>query len=92
MSSFKSREIRSALLRKGFSAHHTDHERFRFQADGLNVPIKPFLSHGGMEYGDRLLGLLARQMKLSKAELMRFIDCRMDGAEYLEILQRKGVL
>lgn len=91
MSSFKSREIRSALPRKGFSAHHTDHERFRFQADGLNVPIKPFLSHGAMDYGDSLLGPLA-QMKLSKAELGRFRDCRMDGDEYLEILRRKGVL
>ena len=54
--------------------------------------IRTFLSHGIADYGDDLLAKVARQLKLTKAELLDLIDCRMSGEDYVALLRERGEL
>ncbi|MEZ5338105.1 MAG: hypothetical protein R3F46_07535 [bacterium] len=87
-----SHDIERALLRKGFRARDTHHRQFMLFDKDQPLPVFTYLSHGRKEYGDRLLANIARQLHLNKAELLKFIDCRMSGEDYLEVLQGKGVI
>jgi len=54
--------------------------------------VKTFISHGSKDYGDELLSKLADQLKLSKKELLNFIDGEMTQEEYEDILRVKGII
>ena len=85
-----SRDIERALLRKGFRARDSHHRQFMLFENDAPLPVFTYLSHDGKEYGDNLLALVARQMHLSKRELLEFIDCRMSGSSYVAKLREKG--
>ncbi|MCB1185874.1 type II toxin-antitoxin system HicA family toxin [bacterium] len=87
-----SKDIERALLRKGFRARDSHHRQFILYRGNSPLPVFTYLSHGKKEYGDSLLASIARQLHLDKAELLKFIDCRMSGEDYLEVLQGKGVI
>ena len=87
-----SRDIERALLRKGFRARDSHHRQFMLHDGDAPLPVFTYLSHGRKEYGDNLLSHVARQLHLSKLELLEFIDCRMSGEDYLAILKGKGVV
>jgi len=59
---------------------------------GEKTLVRAFISHGTKDYGDALLLKLTKQLKLTKKELLRFIDGEMTQAEYEEILKAKGIL
>ena len=58
----------------------------------MTVRHNLFISHGANDYGDKLLSALADQLKLSKKELLRFIDGKMTQEEYEKILKIKGII
>ena len=91
----KIRDIRQALLSKGFRLREGgSHERYFLQdRDGKVTSIFTLLSRGSRprEYDDRLLGRMARQLKLSKGHLLKLIDCPLQHAEYPELLQRQDL-
>ena len=92
MATFPVKQLRSALLAKGFEQDKTHHAMFWLVAGGKKRPIRTRLSHGVREYGDALLGLVARQMRLRRPELDDFIRCPMDGAGYFKLLIERGEL
>ena len=51
------------------------------------------LSHGSgyKTIDDSLLGKIAKQLKLKKADLLELVDCSMDGARYIQTLVAQGV-
>jgi hypothetical protein len=51
---------------------------------GIKSPVKTHISHGSKDYGDDLLSKMADQLKLTKKELLRFIDGEMSQQEYEE--------
>jgi len=59
---------------------------------GEKTTVRTFVSHGTKDYGDALLLKLTKQLKLTKKELLRFIDGEMTQEEYEEILKVKGIL
>lgn len=59
---------------------------------GEKTLVRTFVSHGTKDYGDALLLKLTKQLKLTKKELLRFIDGEMTQEEYEEILKAKGIL
>ncbi len=86
------RQIRKALLRKGFVEEQSHHIQFHFPHDGYVTDICTFLSHGSKDYGDALLAAMSRQLHLSKPELLQFIDCTMSGDDYLGLMRERGHL
>lgn len=69
----KTRDIRRALLNKGFRfVEGGSHEKYYLQdGDGKVTAIFTLLSRGSKprEYDDRLLGRMARQLKLPREHL-----------------------
>ena len=89
-------KIRESLLKKGFREKHAkkgaDHVYLHLFAGENPTAIYTKLSHGAKiaEYGDSLLGLMSRQLKLSKPQLLDLIDCPMDREQYLKTLVGTG--
>ena len=92
MSTYPARKIRRALLAKGFQQTQTHHEMYWLVVSGLKTPIHTYLSHGNMEYGPALTGLIARELRLRRSELDAFVRCPLDGAKYVELLRQRGAI
>ena len=86
MSTYRTREIKQALLSKGFQQRNTSHEFYRLYVDNKKTSVQTSLSFGSKEYGDNLLGLVARQVRLKKGELEEFIECPLTGEDYVQLL------
>jgi hypothetical protein len=56
----------------------------------LKTSVRTRISNGQPTYEDGLLGLVARQMKLARAHLDRFIACPLQADEYRQILLKGG--
>lgn len=81
----KGRDIDTALCKKGFR-REIDGDHFCYFLTGSKVKTK--MSHGMMGHtiGAQLLGLMARQLHLTKALFLDLIDCTLDEAGYRDIL------
>jgi hypothetical protein len=91
MSAIKTRDIRKVLTNKGFQiVDCRHHEMLWFFACGKKTSIRTRLSHGSDEYGDGLLGLMAKQLKLARYDLDRLIECSLTEAAYSEHLVNNG--
>jgi hypothetical protein len=86
------REIRKSLLRKGFVEEKTHHVCFGLCAAGRMTKVSTFYSHGAQECDDYILGKMAKHLKLTRAQFDDFIDCRLSGEAYLEMLRELGDL
>jgi hypothetical protein len=60
--------------------------------DGERIHIHTYYSHGARECDDHILGRMAKQLRLSRAQLNDLIDCRLSGEAYVEILRERGEL
>ena len=90
MSTIKTKDIRDALTGKGFRSAEKHHEMFWLFVNGRKTSIRTRLSHGSSEYDDGLLGLMARQLKLRRADLDKLIECPLTEAEYVKLLVANG--
>jgi predicted RNA binding protein YcfA (HicA-like mRNA interferase family) len=88
-----SKPIERSLKAFGFVEELSHHRQFRyFTVDGTPTKAKTFISHGSKDYGDKLLSSMARQLYLTKKELLRLIDGEMTREEYEAILRIKGII
>ena len=71
----------NALLRKGFEKVETHHTMLWFMV--RRTSIHTWVSHGQRKLDDRLLRLMARKLHLSRAELLKFVECEMSYEDYL---------
>ena len=85
-------DIELSLPRKGFEREVSHHVYFKFRYGGKDWGISTFYSHGQREVGDHLVGRMARQVKLPKADFLRLVQCPMSAEEYLELLVREGLV
>lgn len=89
----QARDVRASLIKKfGFSpAQHksTDHEWLKLDLPGSERVLTKF-SHGEREIRDRLLGIIARQLKVGLPYLGGMIDCRNSREDYYQHLQSLG--
>lgn len=94
MSTYRTKEIKKALLNKGFRQKNTDHEMFWLWVNDKKTSVRTRLSFGSKakEYGDNLLGCMARQLKLPRAELDELIECPLSKEEYQKILIEGGAV
>lgn len=93
MSEIHARVVTSALLKKGFvrieAPHHT---MFWLVVAGHRRGIRTRLSHGQRRVDDWLLSEMAKQLHLSRADLLRFIECQIGLDEYVELMIERGHL
>jgi hypothetical protein len=93
MTEIHARVVTTALLSKGFikieASHHT---MFWLVAAGRRRSIRTRLSHGQGKVDDWLLGEIAKQLHLSKPELLRFIQCEIGYEQYVNLMIERGHL
>lgn len=90
MSTLKTRDIKNSLTKKGFEENSArDHRYFFYKHNGKRTIIKTKMSHGKSEIGNPLISKMARDVKLSKDEFIRLINCTLSGSEYYEIIKRE---
>ncbi|MDO8840906.1 MAG: hypothetical protein Q7J09_00010 [Methanocalculus sp.] len=88
----KNHIIAAHLKKKGFALEMSKHIKLTFQHNGCDTQIRTWVSHGKKEIGDRLLGIMAEQLYLSKQQFMELIDCTIDEAELILIYNEKDLL
>ena len=85
------RDMESGLTFKGFQQTEGDHHFFvYYTADGLKSPVRTKTSHGMHEIPDNLLGQMARQCRLTRAQFLQLVDCSMDRETYEQLLRQNG--
>ena len=86
------REIDAALRRKGFTCKSDGkHLRYSYILPGGNkAAVNTLISHGmmGSALSANLISRMARQLRLTKNEFLKLIDCTLDENGYREILQK----
>ncbi len=86
-------DLRSALTRKGFVEDDRDHEYYFFHRMGKKTSVFTKISRGSGKYkvyGDDLVLSVARQLSLTKKELMSFVECTLKEEPYAELLLERG--
>lgn len=87
------KQIETALAQKGFVRKNNDHRYFHHTYQGKHTGIVTYTSHGSgyKVYDDSLLGLMKRQLRLDTMNEVRgLLLCPISGAEYIELLKKKG--
>jgi hypothetical protein len=82
----------NALLRKGFEKVETHHTKLWFVVQGRRTSIHTWVSHGPRKLDDRLLRLIGRELHLSRAELLKFVECEMSYEDYRRRMVDEGYL
>ncbi len=89
------REFEKALLKKGFRLERQNTDKLFFlYYDNKRTQIWTKVSHGrGEELRAALLSKIKHQMQFDTTDqLVRFIDCSLSHAEYIEFLTSKDAL
>jgi hypothetical protein len=85
--------VESALQVKGFERVEADHHYFVYLTkDGRKTRARTKTSHSPKvrDVADNLLGQMARQCLLIRAEFLRLVDCPMDRDMYERRLVELG--
>jgi hypothetical protein len=91
MATRKAREIKEGLTKKGFITVQGDHTFLFLSVEGRKSSIRTKISHGNKEYGDNILSLVARQLRITTKQLDDLLDCPMSYEDYLAILRTKNI-
>jgi len=86
------KDVALGLTKKGFQRRENDHSFFHLVVNGKKTVIYTKISHGEKEINDGLLGLMSRQVRLSRKQFNDLVDCPMTSDEYLRLLQKAGVV
>jgi hypothetical protein len=86
----KARDIKSALLQKGFREHPGDHHYYYLYAANKKTSVYTKISRNATDLEDNLQGEMAKQIKLKRPDFNRLIDCSLSGDTYLEMLINVG--
>lgn len=89
----KQSDVEKSLLAKGFQSAKGDHNFFHYYSKaGKKTRVFTKTSHGLREIDDSLLGCMARQVKLQRADFERLIDCPLDRDTYEKKLIAQGLV
>ena len=91
-STLKVSELSANLKRKGFKEEQKDHKVYHFYYDGKLTDIWTKISHGEREIGLPLIIKMAKQLRLSKEEFIKFAKCTISEEEYVSMLHERNQL
>lgn len=79
----KQADVERSLRSKGFIQSESHHHFFIYHSiAGRKTPVKTKTSHAHREISDDLLGKMAQQVKLSKADFLDLVDCPLSREAY----------
>ena len=90
----KQGDVEKSLELKGFQRPKGgDHNYFHYYSKaGKKTAVFTKTSHGSREIDDSLLGRMAKQCKLSRADFDRLIDCPLDRNSYeAKLIEQQAV-
>jgi len=82
--------IIGVLLDKGFVRDESHHTMLRLRVSGRKTRIHTWFSHGRKKADDWLLSQVAREMHLSKRELLAFLECTIGRDDYVRLMIERG--
>lgn len=91
----KRRDLEAALSKKGFrSEEGGKHTIYHLVVDGQETAIGAMVQRGGhgAELRDQATAFVARDLNMSKRDLLRFVECSLSEADYCDLLREKGLL
>lgn len=89
----KQSEVEKSLCVKGFLPSKGDHNYFLYYSKaGKKTRVFTKTSHGSREIDDSLLGCMARQVRLTRSDFDRLIDCPLDRDAYETKLIDQGLV
>lgn len=93
MSTRKCKDVSTGLLKKGFQLREGDHQYFVYHraSDAKKTSVFTKISHGEREIGDFLLGHMAKQCKVTRADFGDLVDCPLDRQGYEAKLAAQGI-
>ncbi len=86
--------VEAALEKKGFVREDGDHHYFYLVDDaGRRTGVFTKTSHSPKhkDLSDPLLGEMAKQVRLTKRDFLRLVDCSLDEGEYRKRIRALGV-
>ena len=85
---YKTKDLESALLSKGFqeALGRRRHRFFHFHHEGKKTDLFTHTSHGEKDFDEFLLNKRKKQMRLSKKQMIDFIECKFTDEMYLKHL------
>jgi len=87
----KPSDVEKSLVKKGFQRKEGDHIFFYyFTKAGKKTRVFTKTSHGAKELDDSLLGLMAKQCKLTRQNFDLLIECPLDRDTYERKLIEAG--
>ena len=91
MSTIKTKDIRAALLKKGFKQDNTHHQYFWLYVGERQTDVHTRLSHGSSEYGEDLLAKVRKQLGgITKRQLLDLVGCPLKHEAYVAYLVEIG--
>lgn len=84
------RDVAASLQQKGFQLRENDHSFFHLFVDGKKTIVSTKISHGEKEISDSLLGMMARQVKLTRKQFNDLVDCSLKFDDYVKLLHAAG--
>jgi hypothetical protein len=85
-------DVESALTSKGFRKFENDHHKYVLFRNGRRTLVRTKISHGEREISDKNCGKMARQMKITTPQFKDFVDCKIQGSDYVNMLVNQGIL
>lgn len=90
MSAIKTKDIKSALLKKGFRSDNRHHEYLWLYVGDRKTGVMTWLSHGRSEYGEDLLAKVKKQLGVSKKQFFDLVGCPLNYETYVALLVKSG--
>jgi len=84
------KEVGAGLKNKRFQLRENDHTFYHLYVNGKKTIVFTKISHGEKEIGDRLLALMARQVKLNRKQFADLIECPLSYDDYVKHLRNEG--
>jgi hypothetical protein len=84
---FKTRHVAVSLCAKGFREDHKrDHRYYFFYHQGKKSSIQTKISHNADEIDDYLCSAMSRQMRLTRDQFKKFVECPLKAEAYLKLM------
>jgi len=84
------RKVIGSLEEKGFKRRHGGDVFFHLYVEEHKTPIFTKVSHGEKEIHDRLLGAMARQLRLTRRGLDDLVECPLTHEGFVQHLREGG--
>ncbi len=92
----KAKNIEKALREKGFEISKKNKRRkhfvYTFIYNGKKTSIRTYISLSHPEYGNKLLSLIAKELKISNSNVLGLIDCPFSKEDLIKTYLREGII